>query len=473
MKYKLKIPKTVFFLLILVLFIFGANTANAATLYFSPSSGNFTVGNIFTVNVMVDTGDKAINNAEAAINFPPALLEVVSVGKFGSIFSLWVLEPNFSNSQGTLSFNGGLPTPGFNGSTGKILSLVFRVKKAGSASVFSSLAAVRANDGYGTDILTNSLQASFTLVPETAPAPPATEKPISDAPAAPKISSPSHPDSSKWYSESTATFTWPVESGATGARLLVDKIPNSRPTVFYSSPIAEKTIEDLEDGVWYFHVRLRNVSGWGETSHFRFQIDTKSPEHFVITFPDGKETTDPQPLVGFETTDSLSGISRYELKIADGDLLTISDLIEGKYYKLPVQTPGTRTILVRAFDKADNYTDAIDEFTILAPPKPPLVTPLRAIILLVLVLLILLILWRDSKKKRLRKEIREADESVHKSFDLLKEEVEEQIRGLEKVKSRRKLTEKENNIISQLKKDLDDAEEFIRKEIKDIDKEVR
>ena len=89
--------------------IFGSffhQNVQAATSYFSPSSGNFSVGNIFTVNVLVNTGGVAINNAEAVINFPSDLLEIVSVGKSGSIFSLWVEEPNFSNSAGVLSFNG-------------------------------------------------------------------------------------------------------------------------------------------------------------------------------------------------------------------------------------------------------------------------------------------------------------------------------------------------------------------------------
>ena len=39
---------------------------------------------------------------------------------------------------------------------------------------------------------------------------------------------------------------------------------------------------------------------------------------------------------------------------------------------------------------------------------------------------------------------------------------------LEKAKSKRQLTEEEEKIIKQLKKDLDDAEKFVRKGIKDI-----
>src|SRR3989344_739889 len=116
-----------FFILIFAFCIFTVKTANAASLYFSPSSGNFSVGDIISTSVFVNTEGIAINNADAVISFPAALLEVVSLNKSGSIFSLWVEEPSFSNSAGTVSFNGGLPTPGFNGSAGKGIKNVFLV----------------------------------------------------------------------------------------------------------------------------------------------------------------------------------------------------------------------------------------------------------------------------------------------------------------------------------------------------------
>src|SRR3990167_8595984 len=94
------------------IFLFGCNSAYAASLYFSPSSGNQTAGNILNVNVLVNTQGKVINNADAVIRFPANILEAVSISKTGSIFSLWVEEPAFSNSAGTISLNGGLPTPG-------------------------------------------------------------------------------------------------------------------------------------------------------------------------------------------------------------------------------------------------------------------------------------------------------------------------------------------------------------------------
>ena len=144
---------------------FGLKVADAAMLHFFPSSGNQTAGNILNVSVLVNTQGKAINNAEAAIRFPTALLEVVSISKSGSIFTLFVEEPTFSNSAGTISFNGGLPTPGFTGSAGKMVTIAFRIKSAGSASLIFTSGAVRANDGLGTDVLSSMDTATFSISP--------------------------------------------------------------------------------------------------------------------------------------------------------------------------------------------------------------------------------------------------------------------------------------------------------------------
>jgi len=61
---------------------------------------------------------------------------------------------------------------------------------------------------------------------------------------------------------------------------------------------------------------------------------------------------------------------------------------------------------------------------------------------------------------------------VHKSIDVLKEDLIEQIRTLEHAKSKRKLTQEEEKIIRQIRKNLNDVEKFVQKEIQDIKREV-
>ncbi len=551
--------------------VFSANVAYAATLYFSPSSGNFSVGDLLNTGVLVNTQSKSINNADAVINFPSALLEVVSVTKSGSVFSLWVEEPAFSNGAGTISFNGGLPTPGFNGTAGKIINVVFRVKNAGSASLIFSSAAVRANDGYGTDILQTKSQAQFNLVSEERPI----VKPAAGTPQAPSVSSPTHPDSNKWYAKSNARFVWNLPSGITADRLLVGRIPTSDPIVLYDPPIDERTVEDVSDGVWYFHVQLRNDSGWGETTHFRFQVDTQKPERFDIRL-NSEDPTDPKAKFIFDALDRTSGVDYYEIKIDDLEP-EIHRASSGSEYRSPALSSGKHIMIVSAFDKAGNFLTSSAEFQII-PLETPVITeypktlqtgqPLiirgrsvsnaqitvsiqresaepksattrsdsqgefslvyderlssgsykiwaeaadargarslpsdkltftvepgalfefgaQAIVFLVIAIILLSLIsvliymfvyvrhYLSNLKKKLRKEVHEVETTVHKAFDLLKEDIREQIKLLERARTMRKLTEEEEKIINRLKKHFDEAEKFIEKEIEDIEKEIK
>ena len=78
-----------------------------------------------------------------------------------------------------------------------------------------------------------------------------------------------------------------------------------------------------------------------------------------------------------------------------------------------------------------------------------------------------------SFRKRIRKETEEAEQALHRAVKLLKGDIKDQIKLLEKVKSKRQLTKEEDKIVKQLRRDLDDTEKFVGKEIKDIEKEIK
>lgn len=157
--------------LIYLLLVLGLTTsAQAASLSLSTNLPALKVGELVTVNVLVNTAGQVINNASGRINFPTGVLEVVSVSKNGSIFSLWVEEPSFSNLNGIVNFEGGVPNPGFNGSAGKVLSIVFRAKRVGSFPLSLFNGSVRANDGLGTEVLDRTTGLTLTIT-EAPPAP--------------------------------------------------------------------------------------------------------------------------------------------------------------------------------------------------------------------------------------------------------------------------------------------------------------
>jgi len=352
-------------------FIFTGATAKAASLYFSPASGKFDAGNIFTVSVLVNTQSAAINNAEATVNFPAEFLSVISVSQSNSIFSLWPQSVVFSNSAGTISFNGGLPTPGFNGSSGKIFSAVFRVKKAGTASLVFSGASVRANDGKGTDVLSSVGSAQFTLgaiaptsEPKLTPTP---AQP--NTPAAPVISSPTHPDENKWYSEKDVVLIWSLPTGIKSDRVLFSKLFEVVPTITYTPPISSKTLANIEDGIWYFLAQLRNANGWGQIGNFKVQIDTQKPNINIQEVP-REDLAYPKVKFFFSASDSRSGIDYYNVLIDNLPSQVWRD--DGSHiYETQALDPGRHVIIAKVFDKAGNsLTDSL-EFNIssINPPK--------------------------------------------------------------------------------------------------------
>jgi len=134
----------------------------SATLGLSPELGAYPVGSAFTVDVYAATDQIAINAAEASVLFPVDRLRVVRVSKEGSIFSLWPVEPVFSNEEGTVRFAGGLPSPGFLGNFGRIITVTFSVVNEGVSVVELSGGYLLANNGFGTDVLREMRHAVYT-----------------------------------------------------------------------------------------------------------------------------------------------------------------------------------------------------------------------------------------------------------------------------------------------------------------------
>lgn len=352
------------FLVLLILGLGFASVAEAATLYLSPSSSSSSVGNIVTVKVLVDTQGRAINNSDGIIQFPADSLEVLSISKNQSIFSIWVEEPKFSNNEGTISYNGGIPNPGYTGANGEILTATFKVKKTGPASIVFSDSTVRENDGRGTDILSSKLPATIQNGPAVVDTP--VVPVVSSLPPKPIVKSLTHPEQDGWYSETTGTFSWTVPAGVTSLQTILSKNPAAVPSITYDRSVSQRTVNNLSDGILYFHVRYLNNVGWGPTAHYKIQIDTTPPELSSLRV----ENVDGRDVVTFASKDSLSGIERYELSIDDQASIELKTSEGNPQYVLPVQNPSTHRLTVVAFDKAGNKSEITTSFDS-SPIKEP------------------------------------------------------------------------------------------------------
>lgn len=113
--------------------------------------------------------------------------------------------------------------------------------------------------------------------------------PVSGSALSVTISSSSHPDESKWYSDKTADLTWGSVSGATyyykynsTSDSSVSASDNDGSTASTSFTAAQK-----ENGTWYFHlVACTNSTSCGSTDHYTIKIDADGPaqpQDFTVT----------------------------------------------------------------------------------------------------------------------------------------------------------------------------------------------
>ncbi len=322
----------------------------AATLRLSPDTGVYTVGNTFTANVVMNTQGKPVNAADATLAFNARELAVVSVNRSSSVFNLWTLEPTFSNSAGTISFGGGSPS-GYTGGGGNIITITFRALAPGTPKVTFTSGSVLAADGMGTNVLTSMNGGTYTVSAKS-DTPTPEYVPPANTPGAPRVTSATHPDETKWYNKTSATLSWVLPSDTTSVRTLLDQSAGTVPTIVYDEPISERQIDDLPQGTSYFHIQFKNADGWGRVTHYALRVDTESPKAFTIR-EDNPDTSNPNRTLIFDSEDS-SPIRQYKVQLDGGEFIDVTDSEETGTYLLEKLAPGHHTVVVEAFDSAGN-----------------------------------------------------------------------------------------------------------------------
>ncbi len=369
-----------FLVLFVLVFSFPQNLF-AANLNFSPASGTYNKDANFSVGIFVSSPDKAINAASATIRFPSDKLQVVSVSKNNSIVDFWAQEPTFSNAIGEIKLEGVVLTPGYQGNSGRLLTINFKGKNTGTAgiSIFSS--SVLANDGVGTNILASVGTASFTIAEVPVKEPEVIKvddlKPIDEA-LVPEIkegevcepdsiiTSSTHPGV-VWRRENTASFSWDIPTGTLASKISFDRNPTSEPSTINSPAIVEKRYENLEDGIWYFHLSLQDNNGWKETEHFKIKIDHTPPSIDAYEVK-RRDLTDPKPVIALKIEDKTSCVKNFELSI-NGESLEYEILADGNI-KLERIDPGQHELVITAYDRAGNKNESFLEIEVEALEAP-------------------------------------------------------------------------------------------------------
>jgi len=337
-------------------FIFlGVLNADAASLSVSPTTGTFQVDNTFDGSLFLNTEGESINTIRASLEFPADKLQLVAPTTGQSIVTLWATYPQFSNTNGTILLQGGIPG-GINTSRGLITKLTFRVKSVGTAMVkILDDSKVLLDNGEGTDVLDdiNSGIYDLTLPP----------------PKGPVVASETHSDQSKWYKYTDAVLAWAGDDpGVEGYSYVINNDPTNIPDDISEGTKDRIAYEKLSDGRLYFHIKSLRDGIWGGVTHFAVNIDSTPPAEFPVKVLPSPVTSTRNPIIQFGTTDNLSGIDHYETKIIPlNPNKAVAAGPEDQNFFIEAQSPfitpplelGPYDAIVRAYDKAGNFREVM------------------------------------------------------------------------------------------------------------------
>ena len=360
--------------------------AFAATLFLVPQRSTVGLHDTLVVDVRVDSGGVGFNATQATIHFPKELLVATDPDIKTSAFNFWIQQPLVSNDKGTISFIGG-SAYGVSGGSIQIARLTFTPKGAGAATLSISDAAISSSDGKGSNILSTTTDTTITVssartvaaTPAPAPTPVVTQvvrtpSAASALPKLPEISIPFYPDGSAWYGiVSPFAVSWNLPSDISGVNSAINHDPNFVLSAASIGVFDSENFSALSDGVWYLHVRFKNSMGWGPTLHRRIAIDTVPPIGFKVTQNGSTDLTDPRATLNFKTSDALSGLQGYQVRVDNSASPLIMASSSPASFTTQPLTPGDHNVQVQALDMAGNgVVSAISVHV--NPIKAPVIT---------------------------------------------------------------------------------------------------
>ncbi len=284
---------------------FVAHAAGSATFSLSASDTSLEAGDRFTVVVSIAPNGEELDTVRAFLSFPADTFKAEDV-ELGSLFERQSPGNSINNTLGTISY-GGFSLDGIVKTSGTFVTVTFTALAEGEAEIkvldTSRLISNGIEKAKGEGASVTVTVGSEVLRVE------GSESPI--------VTSTTHSDESKWYQGNKATLNWTKIEGVTRWLTAFDNDPESDPTEVITNASTTTYIdEDLEDGIWYFHIKGKLADGtFTQTAHFRVRSDSTAPNPVYPTTPRLRYTIGDDALLEFGTTDDMSGIDHYELSV--------------------------------------------------------------------------------------------------------------------------------------------------------------
>ena len=152
--------------------IYTPQAAATASFSLSPASGDFKIGEIFPIDIQLNTGGAQIVAVSAYLRYDKVKLEAVSIDSSSSVFS-YEAENTIDASNGRILTTRGQPTPGVNGSALQVARVNFRgLSSVNSSAITLDFIGIDANgdsgtilnDGLGSDVLDNVSNGSYNIL---------------------------------------------------------------------------------------------------------------------------------------------------------------------------------------------------------------------------------------------------------------------------------------------------------------------
>jgi len=329
-----------------------AYTIYNSTLALDPSSAVWSRSSEQQVAVEVSTGGEAVNAAQIDITYDPTKIHVMDIDTANSFCSpAMYLEKNIDNRIGEVQVACALPTPGFSGQSGNVITLDVQPLQAGSVVLhFATSTQILANDGLGTDVLRLATDGSYRIINESA---------AEDATSSVLVFSPTYPNSTRWYNKPSGLFTWIAHPGYS-YRYALNTIPAMATLAGANTTSADfVSVSGLENGISYFHIQPVWNGIAGAVSNYKVMIDTTPPSNPAIRVSATTVTEGQIVRLEFESQDGVSGLqNNYYVQFDGGVFLPTTP-------SLSIAFPaGTHLVTVRAFDQAGNFSDGTITVTV-------------------------------------------------------------------------------------------------------------
>ncbi len=295
---------------LVVLFVL-AHIVHAATpnLVIVPPTGLIRSGETVALTLRVDSGGENINAVEGVLTYPVDRLRFVRVSREQSILTLWTEEPAADTRTGTVTFTGGRPG-GIVADNAALFTVYFEAYKSGDTTLSfdASRSALYKHDGEGTKIPVSPAPVTMTV----------TDSLVEGI----VLTSSTHPTADTWSRGGRIVVSWPVVPGALYSYDLstdAEHLPDDAQEAI----VGNVAYEALSDGIYFFVIKEHPDSGdWSAVAQRRFLLDATPPRPFVIEQPD-PATVGGAQLIAWTTTDTTSGIARYDLTVNGSDPLPV------------------------------------------------------------------------------------------------------------------------------------------------------